>query len=71
MKPCLHPGYIHSRTGGMWHFISASQLAQLYGLNPRDCIIWDEERPETYSGRNYEDYKHFYPSYKGSYQVKK
>lgn len=35
----LHPDYVHSVNDGDWHFISAQQLAHLYGVRPYECIV--------------------------------
>lgn len=40
MKKCLLcPGRVRSKTDGDVHFISASNLARLYGVNMEECYI--------------------------------
>ncbi len=33
------PGWVMSRTDGDRHWIGASQLMQLYGVSPAECVI--------------------------------
>ena len=33
-------GYVNSAHDGDRHFISASQLARLYRVNPADCVVY-------------------------------
>ena len=60
-KYAIHPNWVQSKWDGQWHYIGYGQLISLYNLNPRECFLWDERRPETYLGRNRKDYKHIYP----------
>lgn len=66
-KYALHPGFVKSRSDSDEHFITAGQLAQLYRIHPKDYIVWDDNRPETFMGRSYGDYVHLYPRFDGKY----
>ena len=63
----IHPGYIISQYDGDRHYVPFTDLAGLYGLDPKDCILWDINRVETYAGRRPEDYIHLYPRADGRY----
>lgn len=67
-KIAIHPGEIMSKNDGQIHKIGARQLAELYGVDLRDCIVWEQDRPESYLGRNPDDYYHLYPRYYGDYK---
>ncbi len=64
----VHPGMVRSMTDGDQHYITYSKLIHLYGLDPKDCILWDPDLPETTHGRKWEDYEHFFPSDSGNYE---
>lgn len=40
-KYILYPGCVVSTYDGQRHYISASKLASLYGVDMRECVIWD------------------------------
>jgi len=46
MRYILHPDYVTSINDGDRHFISATQLAKLYGVNFHECVVimdkWSE-----------------------------
>lgn len=67
MKYAIHPGYVTSFRDGDRHYLSASRLAELYGLSKDRYIIWDRSRPETYRGRDWDDFKHLFPRPDGRY----
>jgi hypothetical protein len=48
------PGYVRSKYDAEEHFISAEQLAGLYGVNLRSpsVVVYDLRRPETTRGFN-------------------
>jgi len=46
IKYIVRPGYITPRTDGDQHYISASRLMQLHGIQPSECIIF--RGPEDY-----------------------
>jgi hypothetical protein len=66
-KYAIHPGYVISDYDGETHYITVNKLATLYGLKPRQYIVWDDKRPETFVGRNKRDYIHLYPRCDGNY----
>jgi hypothetical protein len=66
-KIAVHPGYVFSANDKDIHYISFNTLCNLYGIDSRSAICWDEERPQTYQGRRFEDYYHIYPSRLGLY----
>ena len=66
-KIAVHPGYIISINDGQEHFIGFIQLCQLHKINHQDAICWDLRNPETFQGRRYKDYKHYFPSSSGTY----
>lgn len=39
----LHPGFVRSATDGDRHWIGSRQLADLYGVPFRDCLVVDDE----------------------------
>lgn len=47
IKYLVCPGHVKSKDGDT-HYISARQLMQLYGVSPKECVIWQERR--TYKG---------------------
>lgn len=62
----IHPGYVRSRNDGERHFISASQLTRLYGLNwlADHCVNANE--PGYVASPND---VHLYPQYDGNYRL--
>ena len=64
----IHPGYVTSKNDGDLHYIGVAQLVRLYKLRAGEYITWDRNRPETYLGRNKEDYIHLYPRYDSDYR---
>ena len=66
-KYALHTRIILSTTDNEIHYIGYIELIKLYKLNPQDCILWDKNRPEMVSGRNFDDYIHLYPKINGHY----
>lgn len=38
----LHPGYVRSTYDGQEHYISAGQLARLYGVDQQECVVHSE-----------------------------
>ena len=67
MRYILHPGDVKSRTDGDWHYIDAFQLAKLYGLNIRDCIIFAGSNASV-GYVEIEGDIHLYPRYDGDYK---
>ena len=69
MKPqyIVHAGYVTSRTDGDEHYVSAPELARLYGLKRHQ---WIEFRPEILRAMTlseYNSYTHLHPREDGDY----
>ncbi len=64
-KYAVHEGFVNSKNDGDRHFISFSQLCQLYRINPKDAVNWVQNG----RGRTHEDYVHLYPNYDGDYRL--
>ena len=64
VKIFLHPGYIRSKNDGETHYISARQLAKLYNVNFKECII--SSNNEIVSTK---DQLHLFPLYHGDYDT--
>jgi len=62
----VHPGWVRSKDGDD-HFITARRLMELYGVNPRACVVWDGHQ----LGRSAHDYIHLYPRHDGNYTLPK
>jgi len=67
-KYVLHPGYVISKTDGDEHWISASRLADLYGVGIGECFIDDPNRPQQLRGLP-PDVVHLHPRYDGDYSL--
>lgn len=63
----IHPGLEKSTSDGDWHYIGVEKLVKLYNVPPGSYMVWDEDRPETFRGRNPLGYKHLYPRMEGDY----
>ena len=55
----IHPGYIISLDSDE-HYIGFTKLVELHHLNPKDCILWDNDKPYTFAGRKWKDYFHIF-----------
>jgi len=66
----LHPGEVKSKNDDDVHYISAPELARLYGLDYKKChIIYDEHR-ERYAGYKKQPGDiHLWPKYSGDYKI--
>lgn len=63
----LHVGTVYSPNDGDRHKINGPTLAQLYGVRLSECIVIDEDRPETALGiGDLSRYLHLYPSTQGA-----
>lgn len=62
----LCPGRIPSKHDRDWHFVSARQLARLYGVSMRECVISDGG-PQSYSEDL--DLIRLHPRFDGKYQL--
>ena len=65
----LHPGYIYSRKDGQRHFVSMSQLVDLYQLRIDEVTMWDSEKPESFLAKKWGDYIHLFPREDGNYKL--
>ena len=66
----LHPGKIESKNDGDHHYVSFLQLVGLYGLNIKECFLWDSESTEMCVGHRWDDFEHhLYPNYNGNYTL--
>ena len=69
MRFILHPGLVYSKDNDC-HFISAPQLANLYGVPLKNCYVLDSRRPETYLGyKKRKNDIHLYPRPSGDYNL--
>lgn len=61
-KYVLHPSWVISKYDGDLHYIGASQLASFINVSLGLCFIHNEDRPETFLGKEYSnDLVHLYP----------
>ena len=60
IKYAIHPQIIRSSIDGQTHYIGYIELIKLYELDPQECILWNDSRPEMNVGRNFNDYIHLY-----------
>jgi len=69
IKYVICPDYVISAADGQLHWVSEVRLMSLFNLNPKECIIADSRRPETFRGRErlIESLPNFYPRYGGEY----
>jgi hypothetical protein len=57
----LYPGPVTCRKNGQSHFVGASTLARLYGIEMLDCVVFD---PDPYNRtEDYTECIHLYPQY--------
>jgi hypothetical protein len=67
VKYALCPGYVRSKTDGDLHYISAPRLAQLYGVQMSECIVYTPERERT---ERMDDLVFLQPRYHGDYSLR-
>ena len=62
-------GCIISQSDGDEHYISAHRVAELYKVNPAECILieWDERNLVV--GLNFKKYKILNPKKNGNYKL--
>jgi hypothetical protein len=64
VKYALHPGPMISRGDGQLHHITSGQLARLYNVPLRECVVIDVKAPDYMAKmRRYENLIHLYPQY--------
>jgi len=61
----VYPGPVTSATDGQRHMITAAELMGLYKVNPRECIVHNDEGPP----QREEGLIALYPKYDGDYRV--
>lgn len=69
-KYLLWPGYVKSKVDGDEHFIGAARLAQLHGVDLRECLVVPYERKARdrfLAGRDCSGLKSLTTSYHGNY----
>jgi len=64
IKYILHPGHVFSIYDGDLHFIGPRELADLYGVNPEECLD-----VRGHKRLNLDDYINLYPMRTGNYTV--
>lgn len=47
VKYAVYPGPVRSRTDGDRHHVGAGNLMQLYGVDPRECVVVEWNKPVT------------------------
>lgn len=69
-KYICYGGYLPSKNDNDMHYISAYKLAQLYRINPRNCLMidyWDKE--EKTKGLDIGNRIELNPRYDGNYKI--
>lgn len=61
------PGHVISRSDGDRHFIGAGQLIRLYGVNPAECLISQENGLDR-TTLDWTKYIALMPRYNGDYE---
>lgn len=72
MKYILYGGEVRSQNDGDIHFISAQKLMKLYNLNPKDCVLInnDIDRKTKLAGLNLNGvHMVLHPRYDGNYNL--
>lgn len=79
IKYALFPGHVTSKTDGDVHFVGAQDLARLYGVNMRECVVLPFPKTAAEEVRWQEMYKFVVqfeliklrPQYDGDYRLEK
>lgn len=76
IKYVVYPGMVRSKNDGQWHYISASKLIMLFGVNPLECEIFDPKGwwPRSYHEQAAERHKELtvlQAQYDGNYTLPK
>lgn len=69
-----YSGFVKSNSDGDVHYISASRVAQLYRLNPNDCIFIDspsdlEHKTRGYTATTLAKMTRLWPQGSGDYEL--
>lgn len=67
MRYVLHPGPMKSKSDAQEHYITAMQLARLYGLKPGQYVVSGPSKADAY--REQEGDVHLYPRHHGDYKL--
>lgn len=67
MRYVIFPGYVRSKWDKDLHYISANNLIQLYGVNPKECKIITEMNEKQH--KTLPDDIELYPDYSGNYSL--
>jgi hypothetical protein len=49
-KYLVIPDYVKSQHDGQKHYITAKELIRLYGVNPKECMIYDPSKRQMTAG---------------------
>ena len=63
MKYILYPGEVYSVNDGQVHYVTGNQLMKLYGVSPKDCILYHDYMKFT------NDMIPLYPRSDGNYEI--
>ncbi len=67
IKYVVRPTRIISVNDGQTHYVGSQALIRLYGVNPRECIIYDERLPDESARRLYANLIWLQVRYRGNY----
>lgn len=68
-KYVVYPGVIKSRFDGDRHYISAYKVMELYKVNPEECALISDDRPDIILGLNLNHLIPLYPRNDGRYEL--
>lgn len=70
-KYALCPGNVRSKSDGDVHFISSRQLARLYKVSHKDCIVVEDlsKRNIEFIENKFPNIIFLYPRYDGNYDM--
>lgn len=69
IKYIIMPGFVKSKNDGETHYISASKLIHLYGVNPKECYIVRDGEMESIPKSVSKTAKVLSPKYNGDYSL--
>lgn len=69
IKYLIKPGYVNSRSDGDEHYIGYAKLIQLYRVNPKECLMFEDEM-RGYTAEFLDSLTVLEPQYNGNYEVK-
>jgi hypothetical protein len=61
--------FVISKNDNQQHYIAASQLPLLYGVNPKECIFVDARQADNLRGLDLSNYIVLQPSSDGDYEL--